>query len=94
MRESPVLSGVVTRVGADGQRRPWTSREVNYMASCRGLVLARTYTDANGRYELCRLPAGPGCATVNASEVDWDLVPQSTSVVIQGDTVLDIDVKP
>jgi hypothetical protein len=94
MRESPLLSGVVTRVGVDSQRRPWTSREVHYMASCRGLVLARTYTDANGRYELCRLPVGPGCLTVNVSEVEWETVAQQTSVVISGDTVLDIDVKP
>ena len=62
------------------------------MAQCRGLVLARTYTDAAGRYELCQLPVGPGCATVNMSEGDFDICEHRTQVSIDGSSHLDIDV--
>lgn len=89
---SPILSGTVSQVGADGRRQPLAAREVYFMAHCRGLVLARTYTDAAGRYELCRLPVGPGCATVNMSEGDFDISEHRTQVSIDGSTRLDIEV--
>jgi hypothetical protein len=93
LRTSPTLSGTLFRQEADGRRRPVALTEVNYTDQCRGLVLARTYTDADGRYSLCRLPISQGCVQVNLStETDYNF--QNTPVVIQGDTILDIEVKP
>ena len=54
-------------------------------------VLARTYTDAEDRYELCRLPNGPGCVTVNMSH--WDLYAEHrTQVSIDGSARVDIHI--
>ena len=92
LHSPPILSGIVSQIGTDGRRQPLAARDVYFMAQCRGLVVARTYTDAEGRYELCRLPTGPGCVTVNMSEGDFDISEHRTQVSIDGSTRLDIEV--
>jgi hypothetical protein len=92
LRSSPTLSGTLFQRLSDGQRHPAPMTEVYYMNGCRGTVLARTYTDAAGRYELCRLPISEGCVQVNRStETDYSF--QNTPVVIRGDTNLDIELE-
>ena len=93
LRASPTLSGTVFEKGPDGVRRPASAAEVYYTEQCRGAVIARTYADADGRYELCRLPLGAGCVTLGATG-EWDYDFKITSILIQGDTVLDIEREP
>jgi hypothetical protein len=90
LNSPPILSGIVSQIGTDGRRQPLAAREVHFMAQCRGTVLARTYTDGEGRYELCRLPSGPGCVTVNMSQWDFDFSEHRTRVSIDGSTRIDI----
>ena len=95
VRESPSLSGVVFKIGADGVRRPSPGRYLSFKARCGGLVLAYTYSDAEGRYSMCRLPPGPGCVDVNTAVSDTEYGPdRQVRVDVQGDMVLDLDADP
>jgi hypothetical protein len=77
---SPTLSGVVFR--RDQDVRIPLSVTLMYSGA------AATRADESGRYSLCRLPAGPGVLLVGATCNDqWMYVP----VVINGDTVVDVD---
>jgi hypothetical protein len=84
---------MVFTTGPYGERRPSAGEQVYFMSQCRGLVLARTYSDADGRYALCRLPPGPGCVTLSlqTGPAEWDFVERRTDVVVQGDLVVDLD---
>ena len=77
---TPTLSGVVFRRDR-GETIPLTAT-LMYSGA------AATRADDAGRYSLCRLPPGPGQLLVGATCNDaWMYVP----VVIDGDTVADID---
>jgi hypothetical protein len=93
MTTSPTVAGMVFTTGPNGERRPSAGEQVYFMSQCRGLVLARTYSDADGRYALCRLPPGPGCVTLSlqTGPAEWDFVERRTDVVVQGDLVVDLD---
>ena len=94
MANSPAVSGRVFRTGNDGVPRPSAGNEVFFMAQCRGLVLARTYADADGRYALCRLPTGAGCLEVNTSRIAWEYEGKQIAVDVQGDMTLDLIADP
>lgn len=69
---SPTISGVVYQTTAEG-RRPIADAAVGYEAVCwtGEFPYAWTRTDANGRYELCRLPSvdivSDGCVVAFAA---------------------------
>lgn len=84
---SPALSGVVFERTPAG-RRPVPGVAVGYDWRCLdGLTVASQRTDADGRYELCRLPMPGGCVWVFR---DGHVV--SLPVDNEGDTELDIDI--
>ena len=93
MTASPTLSGTVFTTAANGERRPSAGNQIHYMSQCRGLVLARTYSDADGRFALCRLPPGPGCVTLTlqTGPGEYDFVEKRTDVVVQGDIAVELD---
>ena len=89
---SPTISGVVYETTAEG-RRPIADAAVGYEAVCwtGEFPNAWTRTDANGRYELCRLPSvdivADGCIVAFAagrSSASGPLNPR-------GDMTVDID---
>jgi hypothetical protein len=82
-----MLSGYVVATGTDG-RRPMEAWVV-YYARCDGGEDAYMWTEADGHYEFCRLPQGPGCLVVGdfAHEAALKQIP----VEIHGDTRLDVE---
>ena len=90
---SPLLTGRVFHAG-EGPRRPYADGAVLsfFSASVGGghPVLARAMTDAEGRFELCRLPPGPATLHVGTWE---DTVPPRT-ITVAGDGAIEIDVPP
>ena len=65
-----------------------------FAAQCRGLVLARTYSDLAGRYTLCRLPAGARLLELNTSRIAWEYEGKQVAVDVQGDMALDLIADP
>jgi hypothetical protein len=84
---SPIVSGVIFENTPAG-RRPIPNAPVSYDWDCLdGAAEASTRSDANGRYEICRLPRG-GCVDVFLQ----DGRTASRLIDVQRDTVLDIEV--
>jgi hypothetical protein len=84
---SPTVSGVVFETPPAG-RQPIPHASVYYDWNCLdGTPEAWTVTDANGHYELCRLPRG-GCIVVVVRDGRFT----SVSIDVQHDTRLDIAV--
>jgi hypothetical protein len=101
IRDSPRISGVVYESTPEG-RRPIAGASVGYEPLCwtGEFPSAWTRTDANGRYELCRLspPAVFGAGCVNAFTPFASFTTGEgfgwSSVRISGaDVVVDIEVK-
>ena len=87
LSRSPVLSGLIFEQTAAG-RQSVPNAAIYYDWDCLdGTPEAGAITDANGRYELCRLPRG-GCLIV----VSPDGRVASRSVDVLRDTVVDIEV--
>jgi hypothetical protein len=87
LSRSPVVSGLFFERTAAG-RQPVPNARIYYDWDCLdGTPEAGAVTDANGRYELCRLPRG-GCINVVSPDGRFT----SRSVDVQRDTVLDIEV--
>jgi hypothetical protein len=84
---SPTLSGVVFEETASG-RRPLMGARVLYSINRAGGIDAHTRTDANGRYQFCRVPRGAG--KVGAGDCN-DAIMGESPVEVNGDTVVDID---
>jgi hypothetical protein len=87
---SPTVSGVVFETTATG-RQPVRERQVLYYAP--NILAAHTITDANGRYEFCKVPLGVGKVFVT-DPYDWDLGgPAAEHVVnVVGDVVVDLEI--
>jgi hypothetical protein len=90
---SPTLSGVIFELSTG--RRPVAGTPVLYSSNSHDGADVYARTDANGRYNFCRLPLGPGyvlagCpgAVTPFREFRFTQVP----VEIRGDTVLDVDI--
>lgn len=87
---SPTVSGVVFETTPTG-RQPVRDRQVLYYAP--NMLAAHTITDANGRYEFCKVPVGDGKVFVTDPS-DWDLGgPAAERIVsVLGDVVVDLEV--
>ena len=83
---SPILSGVVFETTVDG-RHPIEYMSVIYTIGGRGLHDVYTFTDANGRYEFCRIPPGRGAIASGDCNDAMETIP----IDVHGDTVFDID---
>jgi hypothetical protein len=87
LSRSPVVSGLIFERTA-AARQPVPNAQIYYDWDCGdGNPEAGIASDANGRYELCRLPRG-GCVDVFLRDGRF----ASRSVDAQRDTVLDIEV--
>ena len=87
LSRSPIVSGLVFEVTAEG-RQPVPKARIYYDWDCLdGAPEAGAITDANGRYELCRVPRG-GCVGVFSEDGRF----ASKSVDAQRDIVLDIEI--
>jgi hypothetical protein len=82
---SPTLSGVVFETTPQG-RRPLQS-SVLHFPNAWARHDAYTHTDADGRYQFCRIPQGVGRIRAGNCNDDALLLP----VEVNGDTVVDID---
>ena len=83
---SPTLSGVVFETTPQG-RQPLGNTGVMYsLNTCDGFD-AYTQTDADGRYQFCRIPQGVGRIRAGDCNDDGFVLP----VEVKGDTVVDID---
>jgi hypothetical protein len=91
LARTPVLSGVVSEVGDDGQRTPLADVRVELDGlGGLGWVAATTLTDADGRYILCGLADEP-TTFVYASKSGYRLF--ESSVKLAGSTSLDIEMR-
>jgi hypothetical protein len=90
---SPTLSGVV--IETSHGRRPVEGTPVLYSSYGHDGADVYTRTDANGRYNFCRLPLGPGYVLAGCP---GNVTPfpafrgANVPVEIIGDTVLEVDV--
>ena len=87
---SPTVSGVVFEAIPTG-RQPVRDRQVLYYAP--NILAAHTITDANGRYEFCKVPVGVGKVFVTDPS-DWDSGgPAAERIVnVLGDVVVDLEI--
>jgi hypothetical protein len=87
---SPTVSGVVFRTTPTA-RQPVRDRQVLYYAP--NILAAHTITDANGRYEFCKVPVGVGKVFVT-DPYDWDLGGPAAerTVTVFGDVVVDLEI--
>jgi len=87
---SPTVSGVVFETTPTG-RQPVRDRQVLYYAS--NILAAHTITDANGRYEFCKVPVGVGKVFVT-DPYDWDLGGPAAERLVNvfGDVVVDLEI--
>ena len=83
---SPTLSGVVFETTPQG-RRPLGATRVLYSLKTWGGFDAYTETDADGRYQFCRIPQGVG--GIGAGDCNDAVL--ALPVDVNGDTVVDID---
>ncbi len=87
LSRSPIVSGMIFENTPAG-RQPIPNALVAYLWGCtEGIGEAWTRSDANGRYEICRVPRA-GCLDVVTR--DGRFVP--TEIDAQGDAVVDIEV--
>ena len=90
---SPTLSGVVFETS--NGRRPVGGTPVLYSSNSHDGADVYARTDAEGRYNFCRLPLGPGYVLAGCPDAPKPF-PQfrftKASVEIHGDTVLDVDI--
>jgi hypothetical protein len=91
---SPTLTGVVYEMTAAG-RKPIPTADVALIAGCSGLLAPYTRTDAEGRYAFCRVPRGSACifAALERFGGPW-FSERQVPTAVNGDTVLDIELKP
>ena len=87
---SPTVSGVVFETTPTG-RQPVRDRQVLYYAP--NILAAHTITDANGRYEFCKVPVGVGKVFVT-DPYDWDFGGPAAerTVTVLGDVVVDLEI--
>jgi len=90
---SPTLSGVVFETSKG--RRPVAGTPVLYSSNGHDGADVYTRTDANGRYNFCRLPLGTGyvlagCPGAPTPFPEFHFT--KVSIEIHGDTVLDVDI--
>jgi len=87
---SPTVSGVVFETTPTG-RQPVRERQVLYYAP--NILAAHTITDANGRYEFCKVPVGVGKVFVT-DPYDWDLGGPAAERVVDvfDDVVVDLEI--
>ena len=86
--DSPTLSGVVSEETPSGRRPLMGARVLDYIHRTGAGFDAHTKTDANGRYQFCRIPRGEG--RVGAGDCN-DAIMALLPVEVNGDTVVDID---
>ena len=88
---SPRLSGTVSIV-LGSAREPLRAVKVQYLNA--STVVAYTFTDDEGRYELCRLPTGTGRLEVtDATPWDYGGPYAKQDLNISGDVALDIEIR-
>jgi hypothetical protein len=87
---SPTVSGVVFETTPAG-RQPVRDRQVLYYSP--NILAAHTITDANGRYEFCKVPVGAGKVFVT-DPLDWDFGGPAAerTVNVFGDVVVDLEI--
>jgi hypothetical protein len=88
---SPVLSGVVLVMTAEGLRPAVGEPVAFYGDDFPGMVDVFTWTDGAGRYEFCGLPLGTGHVQAGMSCGEEMF---SVDVTIPRDTKVDIDLTP
>ena len=92
MVQTPRLSGVVYAI-EEGRRTPISEARVELDGLYGlGLVTATTLTDRDGRYVLCGLDGERNSTYLFATKAGYALF--SSSVAINGNTVLDIEMRP
>ena len=87
---SPTVSGVVFETTAQGPQ-PVRDRQVLYYSP--NVLAAHTITDANGRFEFCRVPIGVGKVFVT-DPYDWELGRPAAerTVTVSGDVIVEMDI--
>jgi hypothetical protein len=90
---SPALAGRVFHAG-NGPRRPYIDgAAISFFSASVGgghPVVARTMTDHDGRFELCRLPPGPAMLYVQT----WEDTVAPRTITVAGDAAIEIEVPP
>ena len=93
---SPIVSGTVFDTTATG-RQPVGNRQVLYYSQVlpysATILAAHTITDANGRFEFCKVPLGAGKVFVT-DPVDWDLGRPAAerTINVVGDIAVELEI--